>query len=101
MTAADVLAILRTAGEESNERGKEADSPDGLRRAVLRPLEDEEREKGSDREGARRCAVDNSTASRMRHEISLLQSNSDTCSYTTKHGTGAVMQTGNIGKGKA
>jgi len=67
-------------------------------------LEDAEWSAWSDREIARRCAVDNSTVSRMR--ASLLQCDSEPSepptprTYTTKHGTTATMNTANIGKAR-
>ena len=72
------------------------------RQAVMTLLEDEEWNKWSDREIARRCSVNNATVSRIR--ASLLQSNSENPNertYITKHGTTAKMNTANIGKGSS
>jgi hypothetical protein len=66
------------------------------RRAVERLLRDEEWSKWSDREIARKCAVGNKFVGDIRH--SLFPKHSDERTYTTKHGTEATMQTGNIGK---
>lgn len=74
-------------------------------------LNDHEWAQWSDREIARRCAVNNSTVSRIRQELSLSQSNSErqqnesdtyefpgehARTYTTKHGTTATMNTQSI-----
>lgn len=69
------------------------------RRAVQTLLEDEEWAKWSDSEIARRCAVNQSTVSRMRP--SLMQNISempDERTYITKQGTVATMNTANIGR---
>ncbi|MBA2278310.1 MAG: ParB N-terminal domain-containing protein [Chloroflexia bacterium] len=84
-----------------------ANSAHGLRRsnldkrkAVETLLTDDEWRQWSDREIARRCAVDNSFVSRMR--ASLLTNNSDADSpertYTDRWGNMSTMQTGTIGR---
>jgi len=74
------------------------------RRAVLRLLEDAEWGAWSDREIARRCNVSDKTVGQIRKTLTA-DFRSDTQpverTYTTKHGTTATMQTGNIGKGQA
>jgi hypothetical protein len=60
-------------------------------------LNDEEWGKWSDREIARKCVVHNSSVSRIRKD-SLSTSDSENRTYTTRHGTEATMNTGNIGK---
>jgi len=70
------------------------------RKAVRTLLYDDEWAQWSDREIARRCGVSNFTVSKMRQEMqesSLLDSNSEERSYTTKHGTISTMNTGRIG----
>lgn len=66
------------------------------RRAVTMLLEDEEWSQWSDREIAQRCAVHHSFVSRLRSSLS--PNDSDTKTYTTRHGTTATMNTSNIGK---
>lgn len=67
------------------------------RRAVEVLLRDEEWQQWSDREIARRCAVHHTFVGRVRKETSLVLNTSER-TYTTKHGTTATMNTGNIGK---
>lgn len=70
------------------------------RKAVFTLLNDEEWNRLSDREIARLCAVSNNFVSELR-KSSLSSDDSDVSSicrtYTTKHGTQAVMNTANIG----
>lgn len=64
-------------------------------RAVQRLLSDDEWANWSNREIARRCAVSESLVRSLREK----RSDDDAIrTYTTKHGTTATMQTGNIGK---
>jgi hypothetical protein len=65
------------------------------RQAVMTLLEDEEWSKFSDREIARRCGVGNKFVGDVRR--SLCSEHSEK-TYTTKHGTVAIMNTANIGK---
>lgn len=73
------------------------------RRAVLTLLNDSEWGQWSAREIARRCGVHHQLVERLRPEVasSLDDSSSERPSertYTTKHGTVATMQVGNIGR---
>ncbi len=69
------------------------------RRAVMTLLNDEEWEKWSDREIARRCAVGHAFVSSLRLSLSMVDSDKPTeKTYTTKHGTTSTMHTGNIGR---
>ena len=70
------------------------------RKAVMTLLEDDEWVGWADSEIARRCCVDHKTVGRYRDELSphLGISQVTERTYTTKHGTTAVMNTANIGK---
>lgn len=69
------------------------------RKAVLMLLEDAEWSQWSDQQIARYCAVSPTTVGTVRRSLSNLDSDEPTeRTYTTKHGTTATMQTGNIGK---
>ena len=68
------------------------------RRAVMTLLEDEEWNKWSNREIARKCGVSEFLVRQLRD--SHCDKNAVT-TYTTKHGTTAQMNTANIGKGKS
>jgi hypothetical protein len=59
-------------------------------------LADEEWAKWTDREIARHCAVHHSFVSRVRPSLSPSDSEPVPRTYTTKHGTQATMNTGNI-----
>lgn len=75
-------------------------SNDDKRKAAMTLLEDAEWAKWSDREIAKRCGVSNDFVSRLR-KVSLSSDDSEKPAertYTTKHGTEAVMKTANIGK---
>lgn len=93
-------AILYSVGANAahGQRRTNADK----RKAVMTLLQDDEWSQWSDHEIARKCAVHQSTVSRLRP--SLMQSVSDanqpapSRTYTTKHGTTAKMNTANIGK---
>lgn len=71
------------------------------RKAVETMLDDEVWSKWADREIARACVVSPDTVGRIRKEIVTVRSDSEDLSversYTTKHGTQAVMNTANIG----
>lgn len=71
------------------------------RKAVETMLDDEVWSKWADREIARACVVSPDTVGRIRKEIVTVRSDSKDLSversYTTKHGTQAVMNTANIG----
>lgn len=67
------------------------------RRSVMMLLNDSEWSRWSDREIARKCGVSHMTVNRIRQE-SLSQSDSEPRTYTTRHGTVATMNTGNIGR---
>lgn len=68
-------------------------------RAVERLLRDEEWSKWSNYEIAQRCAVSESFVRKLRPHYA--QNVVTKVTYTTKHGTPATMQTGNIGKSNA
>lgn len=68
------------------------------RRAVLTLLKDDEWSQWSDREIARRSAVGPPLVARIREEFTVTNYSERT--YTTKHGTEAVMNTVNIGTHK-
>lgn len=71
------------------------------RRAVSLLLKDEEWCKWSNREIARHCGVGHSFVDELRSSLPFVGSDNTERTYTTKHGTTATMQTGNIGKAKA
>jgi hypothetical protein len=82
-----------------------ANSAHGLRRtnaekraAVSRLLADAEWAKWSDREIGRRCAVSDVFVGNLRGELTANGSQSPERTYTTRHGTTATMNTGNIGR---
>jgi len=67
------------------------------RQAVITLLNDPEWKQWSNNEIAKRCAIDSATVDDIRRKISLPDSGSER-TYTTKHGTVAVMNVANIGK---
>ncbi|MGB5923639.1 MAG: ParB N-terminal domain-containing protein [Syntrophobacteria bacterium] len=67
------------------------------RNSVLKLLKDEQWSQWSDREIARRCQVSPDTVNRIRRSLSESDSENETRSYRTKHGTVATMNTRNIG----
>lgn len=86
--------VQAIAEEEANE-----DIP--TKTAVLTLLHDPEWAKWSDREIARRCAVDHVFVGKMRSSLVTITSESVPTSertYTTCHGTQATMDTSRIGK---
>lgn len=102
-------AILAAAGANADHGLRR--KPEDKRRAVTTLLEDEEWGQWSDNEIARRCNVSVPFVGKLKKErltINVYSENSDhrqdneseTRTYTTKHGTVAEMKTGNIGKGK-
>lgn len=69
------------------------------RRAVLTLLNDEQWAKWSDREIAAKTGTSNRFVSNLRNEaVTVNGSQSDGRTYTTRHGTTAVMNTANIGR---
>jgi uncharacterized ParB-like nuclease family protein len=72
-------------------------SREDKRNSVLKLLKDEEWSQWSDREIARRCQVSPDTVNRIRRSLSESDSENETRSYRTKHGTVATMNTRNIG----
>lgn len=86
-------AILYSVGANA-ENGKRRTNED-KRRAVMTLLQDEEWGKWSDSDIARQCRVDHKTVAAIR--ISLGNSQVTERTYTTKHGTVAIMHTANIG----
>jgi len=72
-------------------------SREDKRNSVLKLLNDRKWSQWSDREIARRCQVSPDTVNRIRRSLSESDSENETRSYRTKHGTVATMKTGNIG----
>jgi len=87
-------AVLAAAGANAT-HGLRRTNED-KRRSVMTLLGDAEWAKWSDREIARRCAVDGKTVSELRNKLTAEVPQSDR-TYTTKHGTTATMKTANIG----
>jgi phage N-6-adenine-methyltransferase len=89
-------AILLSVGANSSHglRRTNADK----RRAVMTLLNDEEWSRWTDREIARRCAVSHDFVNRARKSSLSLNDSDEPRTYTTKHGTTATMNTGNIGR---
>jgi ParB-like chromosome segregation protein Spo0J len=82
-----------------------ANASHGLRRSredkhnsVLKLLKDKEWSRWSDREIARRCQVSPNTVNRIRRSLSEKDSENETRTYRTKHGTVATINTRNIGR---
>jgi transcriptional regulator with XRE-family HTH domain len=73
-------------------------SREDKRNSVLKLLKDEQWSQWSDREIARRCQVSPDTVNRIRRSLSESDSENETRSYRTKHGTVATMNTRNIGR---
>lgn len=96
-TQRDAILFSCGANAEHGMRRTNADK----HRAVMRLIEDPEWSKWSDREIARRCAVSNTFVSSLRPASSLSTDDSDSRTYTTKHGTTATMSTGRIGSATA
>jgi len=88
-------AVLYSAGA-NGDHGLRRTNED-KRNAVMVLLNDEEWGKWSGSEIARKCAVHNTFVNRIRKD-SLKTSLSENRTYTTRHGTEATMNTGNIGK---
>ena len=92
-------AILFSAGANATHGMRRTN--DDKRRAVFKLLEDKQWAKWSDREIARRCAVSNHFVADIRERLT---ENSPSYTpvqdrtYTTKHGTEAIMDTRNIGR---
>lgn len=88
-------AILYSVG--ANETHGLRRTNEDKRRAVMTLLNDAEWAKWSNREIARRCGVSDMLVGSQRQDITA-NSCSDNRTYTTKHGTVAVMNTAAIGK---
>lgn len=71
---------------------------DDKRRAVLILLDDAEWSAWSDREIARRCAVSDRFVNNLRASVTANGSQSETRTYTTRHGTTATMDVAAIGR---
>jgi hypothetical protein len=92
-------AILASAGTNATHGLPRSD--DDKQRSVERLLRDEEWGKWSDREIARRCKVSPTFVGKIRAELGLtVHVDSEERTYTTRHGTTAVMSTANIGQAK-
>jgi hypothetical protein len=70
------------------------------RKAVMTLLKDAEWGKWTDREIGRRVGVDHKTVAAARESLGKFPSEPAARTYTTKHGTEAVMRTQNIGRAK-
>ena len=81
----------------SNETHGLRQTNEDKRKKVTAALEDEELKKKSDREIARQCNVSDWLVSKIRDLTSSTCSEKTERTYTTKHGTQAVMNTTNIG----
>jgi hypothetical protein len=92
----DAILYACGANQTHGQRRTNADK----RRAVSRLLLDPEWGKWSDVDIAERCGVSHSFVSALRKELSPSTVESDTRTYTTKHGKTAKMRTGKIGKRK-
>lgn len=93
-TRRDAVLHSASANAQHGHRRTNADK----RRSVMMLLNDSEWSRWSDREIARKCGVSPDTVNRYRRESSLSESDSEPRTYTTRHGTVATMNTGNIGK---
>lgn len=100
-------AILYSVGANADHKPAKRRSRADKRRAATMLLNDPEWSKWSDREIARQCKVSNFFVSKLRRDSLTVINHSEnedseneakTRTYTTKHGTTATMQTGNIGK---
>ncbi len=93
-------AVLHSVGANDTHglRRSKADK----RQAVLTLLKDDEWGKWSNREIARRCSVNDKTVAAIRESLTaeIRSDEPGQRTYTTKHGTEAVMNTTNIGKKK-
>lgn len=90
-------AILHAAGANANHGLRR--TPADKRRSVETLLLDDEWRNWSDREIARRCNVHHELVGTVRRSLTGGSASEPTTerTYTTKHGTVATMQTGNIG----
>jgi len=88
-------AILHSVGANA-EHGLRRTNED-KRRAVLTLLNDPEWVKWSDNEVAKRCGVSREYVNRLRPSVTCDRVTSER-TYTTKHGTTAIMNTASIGK---
>jgi hypothetical protein len=70
------------------------------RKAVETLLQDDEWAKWTDREISRRCGVHHQMVGKLRTSLDDSSSETQPRTYTTKHGTVAVMNTSNIGKSR-
>lgn len=88
-------AVLYSVGANASHGHRRSNAD--KRRAVLTVLNDREWSVWSDREIARRCAVDHTFVGRLRPDASLVQNTSER-TYTDKHGNTSTMNTSAIGK---
>jgi hypothetical protein len=94
-------AILYSVGANADHKPAKRRSRADKRRAVTMLLNDPEWSKWSDREIARQCKVSQTFVSSKRKNLTdnvVSENEAKTRTYTTKHGTTATMQVGNIGK---
>lgn len=92
-------AVLYSVGANAEHKAAKPRSRADKRRAVTMLLNDPEWSKWSNREIARQCKVSESL---VRTILTAFKRSEEpkTRTYTTKHGTTATMQVGNIGKGE-
>lgn len=94
-------AILHSVGANAEHKAAKPRSRADKRRAVTVLLNDPEWSKWSDREIARQCKVTHPFVSNQRKKLTgniTSEDSAPTRTYTTRHGTTATMQTGNIGR---
>jgi len=90
-------AVLYSVGANAEHKAAKPRSRNDKRRAVTMLLNDPEWSKWSNYEVARQCKVSEKTVRNIRARLTT-DFRSESRTYTTKHGTTATMQTGNIGK---
>jgi hypothetical protein len=92
-------AVLHAVGANASHGLRR--SPADKRRAIETLLRDEEWSAWSNREIARRCAVHHELVGTVRAELTGGSASETARTYTTKHGTPAVMETAAIGRATA
>lgn len=90
-------AILYSVGANAEHKAAKPRSRADKRRAVMMLLNDPEWSQWSDREIARQCKVSKTFISNQRKSLTGNVASETLRTYTTKHGTTATMQVGNIG----
>lgn len=92
-------AILYSVGANSDHGLRRTN--DDKRKAVVTLLSDKEWSTWSDRDIARRASVSHTFVAGLRSQFDVTGNVASEKTYTTKHGTEAVMKTANIGKSPA